>query len=389
MFDIGRFLYPLRCGYDRILLEKYEKRSDLEKMKKTVTTIATAAILSSAFATSAFADTYTVQKGDTLSHIARNHSISVSELKSLNGLKSDLIFPNQKLTVSKTNDAGQIVETTPASQPTSTTTSTQSSTYTIVRGDTLSAIAQKHKISLADLKSWNKLSSDLIYPGQKLIVSKTTQTTPTAPTTGSTGTTPPPATVPAPTPAVESTTVYTIKSGDTLGKIASQFNMTVANLKALNNLSSDLIYAGKTLKVSGKATTPETTVDKKPEAPASNAADQVVKEARALLGTPYVWGGSTAKGFDCSGFIYYVFNKTGKNVVRTSAEGYYSRSYYVDKPQVGDLVFFENTYKKGISHVGIYLGNNEFIHAGNDRVEISSLNNSYYKKHFESFKRFY
>jgi LysM repeat protein len=353
-------------------------------MKKTVTTIATAAILSSAFATSAFADTYTVKKGDTLSHIARNHSISVNKLKSLNGLNSDLIFPNQKLTVSKTSQTGNTTAK-PATQPTGTTTSTKTSTYKIVSGDTLSGIAQKHKISLANLKSWNKLTSDLIYPGQKLIVSKTTASAPSA---GSTPTTPAP-TVPAPTPAVASESVYTIKSGDTLGKIASQFNMTVTALKSLNNLSSDLIYAGKTLKVSGQATPTETTEDKKTEAPAATNGDKVVQEAKALLGTPYVWGGSTTKGFDCSGFIYYVYNKTGKNLTRTSAEGYYNRSYYVDKPQVGDLVFFENTYKKGISHVGIYLGNNEFIHAGNDKVEISSLNNSYYKKHFESFKRFY
>jgi len=351
-------------------------------MKKTVTTIATAAILSSAFASSAFADTYTVKKGDTLSHIARNNSLSVNELKKLNGLKSDLIFPNQKLTLSNTKDAGKTTETKPATQPTSTT---KTSTYTIVSGDTLSAIAQKHKISLGDLKSWNKLNSDLIYPGQKLVVSKTTQTSTPAPSTGSTEG----PTASAPTPAVESATVYTIKSGDTLGKIASQFNMTVKNLKALNNLSSDLIYAGKTLKVSGQATPAKTTEDKKPEAATPSTSDNVIQVAKSLVGTPYAWGGSTTKGFDCSGFIYYVYNKTGKNLTRTSAEGYYNRSYYVDKPQVGDLVFFENTYKKGISHVGIYLGNNEFVHAGNDKVEISNLNNSYYKKHFESFKRFY
>jgi len=356
-------------------------------MKKTATTIATAAILSSAFATTAFADTYTVKKGDTLSHIASNHSISVSKLKSLNGLNSDLIFPNQKLTVSSSKEAAKPTQTKPATQSSSTT---KTSTYTIVSGDTLGAIAQKHKISVANLKSWNKLKSDLIFPGQKLVVSKTTQTaTTTAPSTGSKETSTPATTVAPPKTAGSSASVYTIKSGDTLGKIASQFNMSVNNLKALNNLSSDLIYAGKTLKVSGQANKTEPAKEKKAEAAAPSNGDKVVQAAKALVGTPYVWGGSTAKGFDCSGFIYYVYNKTGKNLSRTSSEGYYNRSYYVDKPQVGDLVFFENTYKKGISHVGIYLGNNEFVHAGNDRVEISNLNNSYYKKHFESFKRFY
>jgi len=355
-------------------------------MKKKVTTIATAAILSSAFASTAFADTYTVKKGDTLSHIARNHSISVPQLKTLNGLSSDLIFPNQKLKVSKTSTTTtSSSDKRPATSTSSNTTATR--TYTIVSGDTLSGIASKHKTTVAKLKSWNNLSSDLIFPGQKLKVSASGSATTTAPapSTGSSTTAAKPT----------STSTYKIKSGDTLGKIAAQFRTTVNNLKALNNLSSDLIYAGQTLKVSGQASSntvvqASTTQTVKEEvASVSNDADQLVSIAKSLLGTPYAWGGSSPSGFDCSGFIYYAYKQAGYDVSRTSAEGFYSRSYYVDKPAVGDLVFFENTYKRGISHVGIYLGNNQFIHAGNDKVEISSLNNSYYKKHFDSFKRFY
>lgn len=364
--------------YGRILIDNTELRSDLQIMKKKVATIATAAILSSAFASPAFADTHTVKKGDTLYDIARSYSTTVSNLKSLNGLTSDMIHPNQKLTVTKATEAKS--STTKPSAP-KTTTNPVTSTYTIVKGDTLSAIASKHKITVANLKSWNKLTSDLIFPGQKLKVSDQAKgATATAPAQSSE-----PKTVTAPASETAAATAYTIKSGDTLGKIAQQFSMTVAALKTLNNLSSDLIYAGKTLKVSGQATSGQPT---QVAAPPSGQ-DKLIQDAKALLGTPYAWGGSSTKGFDCSGFIYYVYNKSGESLARTSAEGYFSRSYYVDKPQPGDLVFFENTYKKGISHVGIYLGNNEFIHAGNDKVEISSLNNSYYKKHFDSFKRFY
>ncbi|XKE69228.1 C40 family peptidase [Jeotgalibacillus malaysiensis] len=115
----------------------------------------------------------------------------------------------------------------------------------------------------------------------------------------------------------------------------------------------------------------------------------MIQEAQSHLGTPYVWGGSVPGGFDCSGFIYYVYNKAGFSTARTNAEGQHARSYEVSNPQVGDLVFFGNTYKKGISHVGIYLGGNQFIHAGDNGVEISSLNNSYWQSKFESFKRFY
>lgn len=380
MGNIDRILCPLSFSYGRILIGNYNNRSDLQIMKKQVATIATAAMLSSAFASTAFADTYTVKSGDTLSHIARSYSTTVSELKSLNGLKSDLIFPNQQLTVSKTTQAKPATPAPAPSAP-STPENTAKSTYTIISGDTLSAIASKHKVTVANLKSWNNLSSDLIFPGEKLAVSDPSKGTTSAPKPSA----PTAPTVSAPAKETASTVYYKIKSGDTLGKIAQQHKMTVAQLKALNNLSSDLIYAGQSLKVSGQATVSE---PEKEVAPASDA-DQLVKEAKALLGTPYVWGGSTTKGFDCSGFIYYVFNKAGIKLSRTSAEGYFNRSYYVDKPQPGDLVFFENTYKKGISHVGIYLGNNELIHAGNDEVEISSLNNSYYKAHFDSFKQFY
>jgi cell wall-associated NlpC family hydrolase len=347
-------------------------------MKKKVTTLATVALLSSAaYATIASADIYTVQKGDTLTHVARSYSTTVTELKRLNGLSTDLIYPKQKLTVASTSvQPAAPKPSTPA--PTSSTTT--NGTYKIVPGDTLSAIALKHKMTLSDLKRKNKLTSNMIYPGQTLIVAATASP---PPTTGSTENRPAPAPNPVPTPVTQtgSDVVYTIKVGDTLGKIASLYGMSLQQLKSINNLSSDIIYAGKTLKVSGQTSPIES-------APVSSA-QSLIQEAKKLLGTPYVWGGSTVSGFDCSGFIYYVFNKTGQNYIRTSAEGYFNRSYYVDKPQPGDLVFFENTYKKGISHIGIYLGNNEFIHAGDKAVEISNLNSPYYQKHFDSFKRFY
>jgi cell wall-associated NlpC family hydrolase len=191
-------------------------------------------------------------------------------------------------------------------------------------------------------------------------------------------------------PSVPTTTTstYTVKSGDYLGKIASQYKVTVNDLKTLNGLKSDMIYVGQQLKVAVAAGSPPT---EEVAAPVTDVITSLVSTAKDLMGIPYVWGGSNVKGFDCSGFIYYVANKSGlKEVIRTNAEGYYSRSYYVDKPQIGDLVFFENTYKKGISHVGFYIGNNQFIHADEKAgITITSLNNSYWAKHFDGIKRFY
>lgn len=352
-------------------------------MKKKITALATVAVLSSAFSTSVFADTYNVKKGDTLSHIAKKYNTSVSNLKNLNGLDSDLIFVNQTLQVSKTTavaSASGKASATKATAP----SGTKAKTYKVVSGDTLSGIASKHNISLASLKAWNKLTSDRIYPGQVFVVSGGTQSSAAKPQTSA---------KPA-QPAASASGTYTIKPGDTLGKIAKQHNMTVAQLKALNNLSSDLIYAGKVLKVSGKVqapapSSPTVVKESQPSQPATADIQKVISAAKSVIGTPYKWGGTSPGGFDCSGFIYYAFNKGGKSMSRTSAEGYYSRSYYVNNPQPGDLVFFENTYKKGISHLGIYVGNNEFIHADNSGVRITNLNNSYYKQHFEGFKRFY
>lgn len=115
-------------------------------------------------------------------------------------------------------------------------------------------------------------------------------------------------------------------------------------------------------------------------------ADKVVKRATGMTGIPYRFGGTTTKGFDCSGFVQYIYKQSGKSVARDTL-GQYAQSKKVSKPQPGDLVFFQNTYRKGISHVGIYIGNNKFVHAGGKQSQITSLNNSYWKSKFHSFKR--
>lgn len=105
------------------------------------------------------------------------------------------------------------------------------------------------------------------------------------------------------------------------------------------------------------------------------------------IGIPYKWGGTTTNGFDCSGFVSFTYKKTGKVLPRTSYE-MYKRGKPVAKKnlQKGDLVFY-STYKKGASHVGIYLGNNKFVHAASKGVKVDSLNNSYWKSKYIGAKR--
>ncbi|EMF47428.1 endopeptidase, cell wall lytic activity [Planococcus halocryophilus Or1] len=127
-----------------------------------------------------------------------------------------------------------------------------------------------------------------------------------------------------------------------------------------------------------------TTVKK---ASVSTSSSAVVSEALALKGIPYKFGGTTTAGFDCSGFIQYAFKQAGKSVSRSTLTQY-AESYTVSTPQPGDLVFFANTYRAGISHVGIYIGNNQFVHSGGAKAEVKSMNDPYWGKKFHSFKRF-
>jgi cell wall-associated NlpC family hydrolase len=115
----------------------------------------------------------------------------------------------------------------------------------------------------------------------------------------------------------------------------------------------------------------------------------IISTGKSLIGIPYVWGGTTPSGFDCSGYIQYVFNKNGIALPRVASDQYkVGTSVSKSNLKPGDLVFFE-TYKTGPSHLGIYLGNNQFIHAssGAGKVTISNLTSSYYTSHYIGARR--
>jgi cell wall-associated NlpC family hydrolase len=125
-------------------------------------------------------------------------------------------------------------------------------------------------------------------------------------------------------------------------------------------------------------------------APEASAASKksVVTVAKNYIGTPYKYGGTSPKGFDCSGFVGYSYKKVGKSLPRTTAS-IYKKGKKVKKAnlQKGDLIFFE-TYKKGASHVGIYIGSNQFIHSSSSKgVKVDKLSNSYWKTKYYGAKR--
>lgn len=122
----------------------------------------------------------------------------------------------------------------------------------------------------------------------------------------------------------------------------------------------------------------------------ASAASQksVITVANKYIGTPYKYGGITPKGFDCSGLVNYSYKQVGKKLPRTAAD-MYKKGKTVKKADLkkGDLVFF-STYKKGASHVGIYIGDNKFIHSSSSKgVKIDKLSNSYWKTKYYGAKR--
>ncbi|MDT2746927.1 LysM peptidoglycan-binding domain-containing protein [Vagococcus fluvialis] len=183
---------------------------------------------------------HTVKSGETLYGISLKYGVTVAQIKQWNNLKNDIIYVGQSLIVSSNGSSNNQTEkpTTPTNP---TTPNTNSQKHTVKSGDTLSGIAWKYGVTVAQLKQWNNLKSDIIYVGQTLIVkggSSNNQTEkPTKPTTPNTN-----------------SQKHTVKSGDTLSGIAWKYGVTVAQLKQWNNLKSDIIYVGQTLVVKGGTT---------------------------------------------------------------------------------------------------------------------------------------
>lgn len=262
--------------------------------------------------------------------------------------------------------------------------------YIVKEGDTLWDIANKYGVSVDSVQQSNRLTSDRLQIGMKLVINSSTSTNSVRP------------------PAVaDANNVYVVRSGDNLWTIARNFNMTVEQLMSRNNLTSDRLDVGDKIYVTGRpaaAATPSRAIYPKPEvtpppvAETEAAADSELSTGASVcqlgakyLGTPYRYGGSSPSGFDCSGFVGYVFQQYGYSLPRTAAS-IYGVGVEVDKSSLreGDLVFFKGPGASCINHVGIFAGNNQFIHSSSGKswgVTYSSLDGPYYCQYYAGAKR--
>ncbi|MBB5174601.1 C40 family peptidase [Texcoconibacillus texcoconensis] len=234
---------------------------------------------------------------------------------------------------------------------------------TVNSGDTLWGISQDYNIDVSDLKSLNNLSSTNIQPGQTLITSETSET--------------------AEILAESEQASYTVQSGDTLWGISQKHQMSVDEIKSMNDLSGNSIQIGQTLSIT-QSSSRDADINTNQD---TGFVDSLISEAKSHLGTPYVWGSMSPGAFDSSGFIVYTFQQNGVSLERTHTD-YYHQGETVNHRQIGDVVFFE-TYKNGPSHAGIYLGNNEFIHSSSSQgVIITKMDNPYWEPRYIGTKRF-
>lgn len=240
-----------------------------------------------------------------------------------------------------------------------------SDSVVVQAGDTAYSLSKKAGLTLEAFLSLNGLSSPDLKVGQTVLL--------------------------------RSSALYVVQPGDTLYSLARKYGLSVDALRAANDLSQESTIAiGQTLKIPAPGTTvkassitptfatvspppgpavtvaPAVAVADPSETPAPQASLNWRENALSLIGTPYVYGGTTRKGIDCSGLVLQVFAPLGVKLPRVSADqARVGLPVEVNNLQAGDLVFFDTAGGGKVTHVGIYLGNDTFINANSYRGQVT------------------
>jgi cell wall-associated NlpC family hydrolase len=271
-------------------------------------------------------------------------------------------------------------------------------TYKVKNGDTLRSVSKKYKVPVDKLKSLNGLTSNRLKTGQTLIVSSDA---------GSSVKQKERARKPANTRQRTLTTAgketegefiqYKVERGDTLESLAEKFDLEKDDILDLNNLKKKGLTPGKVIRLpKPEGASDEEIVALAPDVNRSYALKKwkgedergmLVKVAKSFAGAPYRYGGDSVRGLDCSAFVKKVYDIFEVQLPRSAREQYWAGPKVPQNDlTTGDLVFFRTrkqcTYP---THVGIYIGDNRFIHASSycrQGVRISSLSEDYYSKRF-------
>jgi len=338
---------------------------------------------------------YTVKKGDSFYTISKKYHININDLKNANsasakGLKpgDKIVIPSKKNASHKEKKAVDSGKDSVSNQKTSheisavdkTTESSKTAQkdlyYVVKKGDTLSSIARSHSVSVADLTELNDLKkSAKLKNGRKLLLKS------------------------------EGPRFHTVRRGDTIWNIAKKFKIDAEELMEINDMDSPSLKIGQKLyleeiqpvlanlhnnEILIKNLEAEMQkVSESEEGTEKSFPDKLTLFAKKLLNIPYKFGGNTFLGIDCSAYVKKVYGLLGIDLPRTAREQF-NEGEAIDKEElsVGDLVFFR-TYASFPSHVGIYLGNNLFIHASSHgkKVKVDNLDAPYFVKRFIGAKR--
>lgn len=355
-----------------------EKRRFMKKKNLLMTALATLSASGALLTTgaSALADSYTVVKNDTLWGLSKKYGVSVSDLKKANGVSGHLIYVGQKLQIpTKSNKATKTAKTSTSTS----TVDTTSTTHTVVKGDTLWSLAKKYGVSVSTLMKANNLSSSTILIGQSLnlragmtaygVNGVTTGSSSTAASTNTASSTSTTASSQAPK-AKKSTTTNTSSNSNTSTSANTQSQSTASNSSASTTTNTNTAASNaNTTSSTNTAASRSQAVSQAPTASTSTAtttasasASAITSYALTFLGVPYVWGGTTPSGFDCSGFVQYVYSHFGINLGRTTyTQQYAGTKISVASAQAGDLYFW-GSYGSAY-HVAIALGGGQYVMA--------------------------
>ncbi len=333
----------------------------------------------------ACADEYTVQAGDTLWSIATRHGVTVDEVRTWNNMTGDTVFVGQTLVIAANAAAPEtpaVPEAVPENpeaveNPNGAGGVTEIMYYTVHSGDTLDSIAAYYNTTPVQIIMDNELFSSDVELGQILKLNVPAGTVEKTAEASNIGT-------------------YYVQQGDTLRQIAELCAMNITDLKNLNGLSEDTIFVGQPLKITGEVPNVSRGGVEREPAPepepvySGDMGAHVVDYALQFKGTRYAYGGTSPSGFDCSGFVQYVFrNAAGISLPRVAASQA-GAGYAVSMSNLmpGDIVYFANGGY--VSHVGIYIGSGQFIHCSSPRtggVIISSLSQAYYSARYAGARR--